>query len=140
LGPGDQPVDVLLEPEDRRPARRRVHADPLEDRRAVVQRVRERMEMQLVIVEELTILPHGGGGPGDHGAVLSEWGKQNAPAVGRPGRSLLEGSGLLGERRSGRRAKPDEKNFTRKKYARCGHAGTTVPRRRGQGQADAATV
>ncbi len=67
---GDQPVDVLAQAEDRRPLRRRVDADTFEHRRAVVQRVGERVQMQLIVVEQLAVEPCGRRGAGHHGALL----------------------------------------------------------------------
>jgi len=54
----EEPVDVLLQPEDRGFAvLRPVAADPLEDADAVVQRVGEDVDLRLVPVHELAVHP-----------------------------------------------------------------------------------
>ena len=57
LGRGEQPVDVVGEPEHGHPAARRIGADALEHARAVVQRVGEHVDAGLVPVDELAVEP-----------------------------------------------------------------------------------
>ena len=57
LGAGEHAVDVVREPEHGCAARRRIGADALEHAAAVVQRVREDVDLGVVPVDELAIHP-----------------------------------------------------------------------------------
>src|SRR5260370_41689170 len=57
LGGLEEPLDVGVEPEDRRAVSRRIAAQPLEDACAVVQSVRENVHFCIVPRDELAVEP-----------------------------------------------------------------------------------
>src|SRR5262249_23592665 len=76
----EQAFDVLGQPEHRGPARRLVSADPLEDARAVVQRVREDVDLGVFPRDELAVEPDLLGRGDRHCQLLA----QRAPQMAAP--------------------------------------------------------